>query len=335
MTAEKRVVLCGGSGLIGRSLASVLRAGGCDVCVLTRAPDRDASDVCFVHWDGRTDGPWSLALDGAHAVINLTGRSIDCVLTRKNRRAILDSRVDSVRVLQRAVAGVAVPPETIVQCSAVGYYGDTQTSCDESAPHGTGFLAETCLAWEQAFDSSDFKGARKVKFRIGVVLDREDGALAKLARLARLFLGGHVGSGKQWMSWIHISDLSRMFLHAMAQPETKGVFNAVSPNPVTNAVFMRKLRRAIHRPWSPPVPTPAVRLGALLMGSNSLLALTGQRCVPGAFLAQGFAYDFPMLDDALQNLLYATGQSTCPEPGAHTRRRRIFANHRGQTMYPK
>ena len=278
------------------------------MCVLTRGPDRDASDVCFVHWDGRTDGPWSSALDGAHAVINLTGRSIDCVLTRKNRRAIIDSRVDSVRVLHRAVAGVAVPPKVIVQCSAVGYYGDTQTPCDESAPHGTGFLAETCLAWEQAFDSSDFRGARKVKFRIGVVLAREGGALAKLARLARLFLGGHVGSGKQWVSWIHVSDLSRMFLYALQQPETKGVFNAVAPNPATNAVFMRKLRRAMHRPWSPPVPALAVRLGALLMGSNALIALSGQRCVPGGFLKQGFACDFPGLDDALCDLLPDAGQ---------------------------
>ena len=291
------------------------------MCVLTRGPDRDASDVCFVHWDGRTDGPWSSALDGAHAVINLTGRSIDCVLTRKNRRAIIDSRVDSVRVLHRAVAGVAVPPKVIVQCSAVGYYGDTQTPCDESAPHGTGFLAETCLAWEQAFDSSDFRGARKVKFRIGVVLAREGGALAKLARLARLFLGGHVGSGKQWVSWIHISDLSRMFLHALEQPATKGVFNAVAPNPVTNAAFMRQLRRAMHRPWSPPVPAPAVRLGALLMGSNALIALTGQRCVPGGFLAQGFAYGFPGLDDALQNLLCDAGTPLSPQNAVNRERR--------------
>ena len=282
------------------------------MCVLTRGPDRDAYDVCFVHWDGRTDGPWSSALDGAHAVINLTGRNIDCVLTRKNRRAILDSRVDSVRALQRAVAGVAVPPKIIVQCSAVGYYGDTQTPCDESAPHGTGFLAETCLAWEQAFDSSDFRGVRKVKFRIGVVLAPEGGALAKLARLTGLFLGGHVGSGKQWMSWIHIADLDRMFLHALEQPEAKGVFNAVAPNPVTNAAFMRELRRAMHRPWSPPVPTTAVRLGALLMGSNALIALTGQRCEPRRFPEQGFSYEFGELRSALRNLLDGSRREAAP-----------------------
>ena len=307
LVSKMRVVLCGGSGLIGRSLAPTLTAKGYEVCFLTRGPDQDGPDARRVHWDGRTVGPWASTLDGAHAVINLTGKSIDCVPTRRNRCAILESRVDSVRALQMAVAGLAVPPKVMVQCSAVGYYGDTGTPCDESAPAGTGFLAETCLAWEQAFDSADCRDARKVTLRLGVVLTRRGGALAKLYRLARLFMGGRVGSGEQWVSWVHMVDLGRMFLRALEEPRMVGLFNAVAPCAVTNATLMEALRRAANRPWSPPAPALAVRFGALLMGSNAEIALTGQRCEPRKLLEQGFDYRFAEVGQALHDLLHCSG----------------------------
>jgi uncharacterized protein len=299
---KQRIVLAGGSGFIGQSLTRFFLARDFEIVIFTRGPSQLLDAIRHVHWDGKTAGDWFHELEGAFALVNLAGKSINCRHTAKNRREIIDSRVDSVHALAEGIARCAQPPRVFVQVSAVGIYGDTgDRICDETAPHGSDFVANVCERWEAVFESLEAPATRKVVLRLGVVLGRNGGFLRVLSGLTRCFLGGHVGNGRQFISWIHEDDLCRIIVWAIGE-ELGRVFNATAPNPVTNAEFMRELRRALHRPWSPPVPAFAARLGAWLMGTEGSLALVGQRCVPKRLEVSGFDFDFSSLRDALANL---------------------------------
>jgi uncharacterized protein (TIGR01777 family) len=300
---KTRIILAGGSGFIGESLAPVLLAKDYEVIVLSRTPSHQKGAVRFVQWDGNRLGDWTQVLDGAGAVVNLTGRNINCRHTPQNRREIIDSRVDSVRVLGDAIARCTQRPKAFVQASGAGIYGDTGDRwCDENAPHGDHFLARVCELWEEAFAAVSAPGMRKAVLRIAPALGPNGGFLKVLGMLTRWFLGGQVGGGRQFISWIHIADLSRMFLWAIERNDITGVFNATSPNPATNVEFMRKLRHALHRPWSPPVPKWAAHIGSWLMGTEASLALTSCRATPKHFLESGFAFEFPELRQTLANI---------------------------------
>jgi uncharacterized protein (TIGR01777 family) len=300
---DRRIILAGGSGFIGRALAPEFVKRGFEVIVLTRSHGKRRDGVAEMEWDGRRPGPWASVLNGAEAVINLAGKSINCPHTPANLREIVSSRVDSVNAIAAAIASVPAPPRVWVQASAVGYYGDTaDTPGDESRGAGNDTLANICRQWEAAFAAAEAPGMRKVTLRIGFVLGRDGGALPVLNKMTRLFLGGAAGSGRQYISWIHLADLVAIIVAAVEDGKYSGVYNAVAPRPVTNAVFMRELRRVWHRPWSPPAPALAVKLGARLMGSEGSLALVSQRCEPRRLTAAGFPYRFTALPDALNDL---------------------------------
>ena len=300
---KPRVVLAGGSGFLGQALAKALLGKGYEVVILSRGAHREGGAIRQLHWDGKTLGDWAQCIDGAKAIVNLIGRSVNCRHTPEHRREIMESRVNSVRVLGEAVSRCKQPPEVWVQASSLAIYGDPGDRwCDEDAPNAEGFSEEVCKRWEGEFHKVAAAGMRKVVMRIGIVLDSRSGALPVLGRLTRLFLGGRVGDGRQYVSWIHVADLTRMFVEAIERPELSGVFNVTGPNPVTNAEFMRELRRALHRPWSPPVPAFATRIGALFMRTEPSLALTGRRCRPRRFLESGFQFEFPELRGALTDL---------------------------------
>ena len=301
--SQKRIVIAGGSGFIGSALAREFSVAGREVVVLTRRPRSRSDGVCEMAWDGENGGEWVQCLDGAEAVINLTGKSIDCPHTPENLREIIRSRINSVKAIGDGVAKVKTPPRVWVQASATGFYGDTRDRlCDETAPNGSDALAKLCRDWEQVLAGMSLPETRRVVLRIGFVLGRESGALPVLARLTKWFMGGAVGSGRQFISWIHLADLARMFALAVENKSLAGTFNAVAPRPVTNAEFMRELRQALHRPWSPPAPEFAVKLGARLMGSEPSLALISQRCTSEKIQQAGFAFQFPELAPALGDL---------------------------------
>jgi uncharacterized protein len=300
---KTRIILAGGSGFLGRSLAPDLIAKGYDVILLTRAGSQTRDRIRCVQWDGRKIDKWAELLDGAKAIVNLTGKSVNCRYTPANRREIIDSRVDSVRVLGEAINNCAQQPEAFVQAGSLAIYGDAGDRwCDENAPFGSGFGADVCRLWEDAFAKIEAPGMRKSLLRIGFALAPNGGILEFLARLTRWFLGGHVGSGRQFVSWIHVADLNRMFLWAIESDDISGFLNATTPNPVTNAKLMRELQRAVHRPWSPPVPALMSYIGAWILGTEASLALTGRRCTPKRFLEKGFDFEFPNLRDALANI---------------------------------
>ncbi len=301
--SKKRVVLAGGSGFLGRALAHELLARDYEVVVLTRTPHVRSDGAKEMAWDGKTSGEWIQFLDGAEAVVNFAGRNIKCRYTPENLRELTASRVDSVLAIAAAMGRVARPPRVWVQAGAIGFYGDPKNRlCDENSPAGNDTLAGICQSWEGAFDSASTPKTRRVLQRIGFVLGRDGGALPVLAKLAKWFLGGTVGSGGQFISWIHVADLSRIFIEAIERDELAGTYNAVGPNPVTNREFMRELRHALHRPWSPPAPEWAVKLSSQLMGTEPSLALAGCRCVPKRLQENGFQFQFPDLSSALNNL---------------------------------
>jgi hypothetical protein len=301
----KRIVIAGGSGFIGTALALALGERGCAVSVLTRRARQRRDGVREVVWDGEHPADWASFLDGADAVVNLTGRSINCPHTPENLREISASRVNSVTALTAAIRQVKTPPRVWVQASAIGFYGDTHDNlCDENSPVSKDALANICQQWESAFNAAVVPSTRPVVLRIGFVLGRDGGALPVLSRLTKCFLGGAVGSGKQFISWIHLADLVRMFLDAIENETLSGTFNAVAPKAVTNAEFMRELRRVLDRPWSPPAPVFAVKIGSRLLGSEASLALVSQRCAPKRFSAAGFEFQFPELRGALENLCH-------------------------------
>jgi uncharacterized protein (TIGR01777 family) len=300
---RKRIVIAGGSGFIGRALAREFSSQNFEVVILTRAPRERGDGIREIEWDGKHIGGWIAFLDGAEAVINLAGKNINCPHTPENARALTASRVDSVNAIAAALAHNKVPPRVWVQAGAIGFYGDTgDAACDENSPAGQDTLAQICRQWEASFAAANAPKTRKVVLRIGFVLGRDGGALPILGKLVKWFLGGAVGGGRQYISWIHLADLVRMFVAAVTRENLSGTFNAVAPGAVTNAEFMRELRRALHRPWSPPAPEFAVRLGARLMQSEPSLALGGQRCVPGKFLEMEFSFQFAQLRAALENL---------------------------------
>ncbi len=293
---------------MGQALAGRLLADGHEVVVLTRGQSPNLRGT-IVSWDGSTPGDWAAALEDSLAVVNLTGKNINCRPTQSNRREIVRSRLASVQALGEAIRRCRRPPRVFVQTCAVGIYGDAGDKvCDESTPPGEllfggGFLADVCRRWEKAFDESPTPGVRRVILRLGVVLGREGGAFPTLARLARWFLGGAVGSGRQYMSWLHLADAVRMYGDAIDREDFQGTYVAASPQPATNAHFMRQLRAAFHRPWSPPVPGLAIRVGGWVAGINAELALTGQRCAPRRLMEQGFTFEFPELRGALKELV--------------------------------
>ena len=300
---KPRIVLAGGSGFIGQSLSPPLVSKNYEIVVLTRGKSNHHGRIREANWDGKKLGEWTQFVNGALGLVNLTGRSINTRHTPEHRREIIDSRVDSVRILGEAIGRCMQPPKVFVQLAGVGIYGDKgERICDETTAPGDEFVSEVCKKWETAFDSVDSPNTRKVLLRLGVVLGRNGGFLHVLNRLTRWFLGGQVGEGRQYISWIHIADLSRMILQAIDQEQLTGVFNATAPNPVTNAELMRALRRALHRPWSPPVPEFAARIGSWLMGTEASLALVSQRCVPKRFLEKNFEFEFPNLREALANI---------------------------------
>lgn len=303
-TRAGKVVIAGGAGFLGQSLTRELARAGFEVVVLSRGGGVPEPAARLVRWDARSVGAWASELEGAAAVVNLVGRTVDCRKTPANKAVILSSRVDSVRALAAGLTGVRDRPPVWVQSGTAHIFGDTADEVlDDSSPTGTGFAPEVGRAWEAALAEAEVPGVRKVLLRISFVLGRGGGALATLARLARFGLGGTVGTGRQYMSWLHEADLNAMILRAVGDVSMSGAYVATAPNPVTNAEFMRELRRAVGWPWSPPAPEALVRLGSWLLRTDPELALLGRRCVPTRLTREGFMFRFPTLREALADLI--------------------------------
>jgi uncharacterized protein (TIGR01777 family) len=295
-----KIVISGASGLIGRRLMKSLAGEGHTLHVLSRhAGTNLPAGVRISAWDTKSEPP-AEALDGADAVVHLAGEPVAQRWNDEVKRKIRESRVTGTEHLVAAMAKSAARPKTLICASAIGYYGSRGDDVlTEASGPGTGYLPEVCVAWEKAAQGAEALGVRVVRVRIGIVLDAKGGALAKMLPPFKLGVGGNVGNGRQWMSWIHIEDLVEMFRFALSSGVT-GAINGVAPAPVTNAEFTKTLAAVLHRPALFPVPTLALRV---LFGEMSDVLLGSQRVLPKAAESAGFEYRFPRLDTALAELL--------------------------------
>lgn len=307
LAAPGPIVIAGGSGFLGVSLAKYLSSRGIQIVILSRNAPRVSGSWNHVPWDARTPGEWKRALDGAAGLINLTGRSVDCIKTPDHQDEILRSRVEATRALGDAMRSIASPPPAWIQMSTAHIYGDPpELVCDEDASFGSGFAPFIGRAWEEAFYANALPEQRKVILRTSFVIGRDlgagCGALARLRPLVRLGLGGTVGTGRQGMSWIHETDMNRLFERALSDARIEGAYIATAPNPVSQRVFMREMRRALKMPIGLPAFGWMVRLAAPLLRTDPELAIYGRYLVSRRLREMQFEFAFPELRGALEDL---------------------------------
>ncbi len=300
-----KVIISGGSGLIGRALTSELVAAGQEVFILSRRPDRvqDLPEGALaLGWDGRTSHGWGPLVDGETALVNLAGENVGGGRwTAARKRRIEESRMDAGRALVEAIGKARVKPRVLLQSSAVGIYGSRgDESLTETSAAGDDFLARVCLAWEASTASVAADGLRHVVLRTGVVFSRDGGALPKLLLPFRFRVGGRLGSGRQWVPWIHLQDEVGAICHLLESDSAQGSYNLASPQPVTNLQLTEELSRQLRRPAWMPAPAFALRL---LLGEMAEMVLGSQRAVPARLQEAGFTFRYPHLAGALEDLL--------------------------------
>ncbi len=303
-----RVVITGGTGLIGSAVARRLAAEGTEVVVLTRDPSKVQGlppGVRAAAWDGKSGEGWSELLGPDTAILHLAGESIgDGRWTAAKKARIRDSRVQSGEAVLAAVrqaVGRGAPPRALLQSSAVGYYGDSRDELvAEGHPPGPGFLADVCVAWEASTAGVEELGVRRAQLRTGIVLDPDGGALPRMALPFRFAAGGPLGNGRQWVPWIHRDDEVEAIRFLLAEDGASGPFNLTAPNPVRNRDFMKTLGRVLGRPSFLPAPDFALRAA---LGEMADMVLQGQRAVPRRLEELGYAFRFAGLEPALRDLL--------------------------------
>jgi uncharacterized protein (TIGR01777 family) len=296
------VLITGGSGLIGKHLSALLLSKGYTVGHLTRSESKKSDNIKLFTWDVDKAEIDEQAIPWADYIIHLAGETVGQRWTKSVKQKILQSRVDSTLLIVEQLKKSNHQLKILICASAVGYYGEDTGDklLVEESPRGDGFLADVVANWETAADLGANHTERLVKIRIGIVLSAKGGAMSKMAMPIKLGVGSALGSGRQWLSWIHIDDLCKMFLQAVEEP-LHGIFNGVGPNPVTNSEFTKLLAHQLKRTIIlPKVPAFVLKL---MLGEMSVLALGSNKAEPVAFLKEGFTFGFPKLDEALKSLI--------------------------------
>jgi len=306
----KRIILAGGSGFVGQALADYFLKSTWDVVVLTRSASQRTSAARQVQWDGRSLGPWHREVEGADAVVNLAGKSVNCRYNARNRKEILASRIQSTRVIGEAITQCATPPGVWLNASTATVYQHTfgepwdETGAVESVAEAKdAFSVEVAQAWERALEEAATPQTRKIAMRMSLVLGRgANSVFPVLRRLVRLGLGGRMGSGEQYVSWIHTTDYCRAVDWMMGHAECSGAVNVTAPNPVPNREMMRLLRQVCGVPFGLPATEWMLEIGAFFLRTETELILKSRRVIPGRLLKSGFAFEFPTLEQAFINL---------------------------------
>jgi uncharacterized protein (TIGR01777 family) len=296
-----QITLTGATGFIGRRLIDRLLSDGHSLHVLARRNPQIDSRIHFAPWDALNAEFPAEVVQRAEAIIHLAGEPVAQRWTREAKERIRRTRLDGTRRLVETLSTISHRPSVLVCASAIGYYGDRadERLTEASAP-GHGFLPELCVEWEKTADLAESLGIRVVKLRIGIVLGKEGGALKQMLPPFRMGVGGRLGSGRQWMSWIHLDDLVSLIAFAATTEKLRGPVNAVAPNPETNADFTKALARTLRRPALFPVPSLVVRT---LFGEMSEIVLSSQKVMPQAAVQGGFSFRYQRLAGALENLL--------------------------------
>jgi uncharacterized protein (TIGR01777 family) len=298
-----KILITGGTGFVGTQLTSRLIEDRYEVTILTRSlkgAKGSSPGISYLEGDPTKKGAWQEAIKNHDAIINLAGASIFSKWTEQHKTAIRESRVHTTRNIVEGIPSRPEKPVTLFSTSAVGYYGFCgEEELTEASPPGNDFLARIAVEWEAEALKAKDKGARVVITRFGIVLGEKGGALSQMIPLFKKYIGGPIGSGKQWFSWIHIKDLAEAFVFMMKHPEISGPVNVCSPNPVTNKDLAKALGKALHKPSFMPAPGFMIRL---VLGEFGSVILEGQRVIPKKLLENGFVFQYADIDKALQSI---------------------------------
>lgn len=296
-----KIAITGGTGLVGKALSNELVRKGHEVFILTRKAKEQGSDsVRLVQWLNPGDQP-ERQLEGVDAIVNLAGATINGRWTEEYKQKIIDSRIKATTEVKRIIMTLNDKPPVLINASAVGYYGTSLAGeFNEQSGPGNDFLADTVQRWESAANEVKEFGTRVVLCRFGLILDKNGGALPRMILPYKFFGGGKVGTGDQWLSWIHITDVIRGIIFAIQSSKLKGPVNFVAPSPVTMHQFGKTLSQVMDRPHWLPVPAFALKIA---LGEMSLLVLEGQKAIPEKLLNSGFSFQYPELKKALREIL--------------------------------
>ncbi len=300
-----KIAIAGATGFVGSRLVERLQTQGHEILILTRNPQQASTrfpQAQVVGYNPLRSGEWQQSISGCNAVINLAGEPIaEKRWTPAQKQTILESRQIGTQRIVEAINAASVKPQVLINASAIGYYGTSETSkFTETSPAGNDFLAEVCTKWEAAAQAVTANGTRLVILRFGIVLGENGGALGKMLAPFSAFVGGPIGSGKQWFSWIHRDDVVKMIITAIEDSQMQGVYNATAPNPVTMADFATTLGIVMNRPSWLPVPNFALEA---MLGEGAIVVLQGQQVVPTHPLDRGFEFQYPTLKPALAAIL--------------------------------
>lgn len=320
-----RVIITGGTGLIGRPLSQALVAAGHEVVVLTRNPQKVKNmpaGVRLQQWDGASAAGWGELADGAHAIVNLAGEGIaDGRWSSARKQAIRQSRIDAGKAVMAAIQAATTKPKVLVQSSAVGYYGSETGDAllNEAHSPGADFLAKVCFDWELSTAAASRQGVRRAVIRTGIVLSNEGGAFPKVVMPFNFFAGGPLGNGKQWMPWIHWEDQVRAIQFLIDNDQAEGAFNLSAPNPVRNSEMAKAIGAVKGRPAFMPAPGFAINM---VFGEMGTVVLDGQRAVPQHLQELGFEFKYNTVEAALRDLL---GDKAAPPAATDTASEKVAA----------
>lgn len=296
----ENILLAGGSGFLGRSLENFFQKAGFEVHILTRNPKAKNE----IYWDAKSLGDWATEVEWADALINLTGKSVDCRYTDQNKNEILASRIDSTRILAEAVQRAKNPPNVWLNAASATIYvhSETQQMTEDDGIIGDDFSMNVCKKWEAEFFKHDLLSTRRVALRATIVMGKGGGAYPKLKQIAKLFLGGKQGSGNQFISWIHSVDFCAAVHFIMDHPEFVGAVNVAAPNPLRNKDFMELLRKSVNLPYGIGQPKWLLELGARIIGTESEILLKSRNVIPERLLEKGFKFRYETAKECLEDL---------------------------------
>ena len=298
------IIITAANGFIGQSLVQHLK-DNYRVVALVRTPLPSTPDVTYYVWDGRTVGAWKHELEGAFAVINLAGKSVNCRYNDANKAAIYSSRLESTHVIGKAIQECTVKPKAWLNAASATIYAHSldKPNTEANGVIGSGFSVDVCQQWEAAFNTYNHLGVRQIALRTAIVLGKKGGVMTPFKRLAYLGMGGKMGPGNQQFSWIHELDLCRAVEHLLLNEHASGAYNLSSPNPIRNMVFAATLRRKLHVPFGIPQPVWLLEFGARLIKTETELILKSRYVIPERLIQEGFVFHFPEIEGCLEDLV--------------------------------
>jgi uncharacterized protein (TIGR01777 family) len=299
-----KLILAGGTGFLGQAIIDRFNEQNTEIIVFTRGANRKVGNTRYIQWDGKTFGEWTKELEGADVLINLTGKSVDCRYNEKNKAEIISSRVDATKILGEAINKTIHPPKVWLNAASATIYRHAEDrAMDEfTGGIGEGFSVGVCQIWEKTFNEINNPKTRKIAMRISMVIGKGGGVLPVMTKLVKAGLGGKMGSGKQFISWIHEEDFLNAMEHLIQDEKAAGAYNFAAPNPIPNKEFMELMRKQLNVKIGLPAMEWMLEIGAFFIKTETELILKSRRVVPTRLLKEGFVFKYPTVEETLKNL---------------------------------